>query len=110
MYGFNPSLDTEFGARVFVFPLPGTPCNTTTADSVMRELALVLSQKNPEQAPFEHLGRAPAAVTVRSMAEKTVGAPRFQSNRGSRDKGCHSRPTRDVAKLILCRFKAQGWS
>lgn len=37
-YGFNPSLETFFGARVFVFPLPGTPCNTVDAASAMQEL------------------------------------------------------------------------
>jgi len=37
-YGFNPWLETFFGARVFVFPLPGTPCNTLQAASAMRDL------------------------------------------------------------------------
>jgi len=37
-YGFNSWLEPFFGARVFVFPLPGTPCNTLIAASAMQEL------------------------------------------------------------------------
>ncbi len=42
-YGFNPSLDHHFGAKVFVLPLPGVGgCTKTTIDSAMRELGSVL--------------------------------------------------------------------
>ncbi|SDR62527.1 uracil-DNA glycosylase family protein [Paraburkholderia tuberum] len=38
-YGFNPDLENHFGARVFAFPLPGTPCTTAQAVAAMHELA-----------------------------------------------------------------------
>lgn len=38
-YGFNPALDRLFGAPVFAFPLPGTPCRQTKAVTAMEELA-----------------------------------------------------------------------
>lgn len=37
-YGFNPEFEEYFGARVFVFPMPGTPCSTERASIAMREL------------------------------------------------------------------------
>ncbi|MGC2324533.1 MAG: uracil-DNA glycosylase family protein [Terriglobales bacterium] len=43
-YGFNPWLETFFGARVFVFPLPGTPCNTVDAASAMQDLVIACQQ------------------------------------------------------------------
>jgi len=41
-YGFNPHLESEFGAKVFVFPMPGTPCRKETARQFMVELQLFL--------------------------------------------------------------------
>ena len=46
-YGFNPSVETQFGARVFAFPLPGTPCNTAQAIAAMKEFCQVCGLKNP---------------------------------------------------------------
>ena len=37
-YGFNPFLETQFGTRVFAFPLPGTPCKAAQAVVAMQEL------------------------------------------------------------------------
>lgn len=41
-YGFNPDLDVHFGCRVFVFPLPGTPCTREHAHTAMQSLAKAL--------------------------------------------------------------------
>lgn len=41
-YGFNPDLDSVFGSRVFVFPMPGTPCTKAEASIAMMGLAEVL--------------------------------------------------------------------
>ena len=38
-YGFNQYLESDFGTRVFAFPLPGTPCTTEQASIAMRELS-----------------------------------------------------------------------
>lgn len=38
-YGFNPELDPHFGCRVFVFPMPGTPCTSAQAIASMSQLA-----------------------------------------------------------------------
>lgn len=38
-YGFNEDLEELFGARVFVFPMPGTPCTAAQAVTAMTELA-----------------------------------------------------------------------
>ncbi len=40
-YGFNPTFEREFGARVFAFPLPGTPCKASEAATAMEELVKV---------------------------------------------------------------------
>jgi len=37
-YGFNPDLEKDFGTKVFVFPMPGTPCNSELANSSMLKL------------------------------------------------------------------------
>jgi uracil-DNA glycosylase len=38
-YGFNPQFDKYFnGAKVFVFPMPGTPCTKDEATYAMNEL------------------------------------------------------------------------
>ena len=42
VYGFNPRFDPLFGARVFVFPMPGTPCTREVAHAAMSELAVSL--------------------------------------------------------------------
>ncbi len=39
VYGFNPECEAGFGCRVFVFPMPGTPCPAFVAYRAMRELA-----------------------------------------------------------------------
>ena len=41
-YGFNPELDSRFDSRVFVFPMPGTPCTSAKAVSAMSALAKLL--------------------------------------------------------------------
>lgn len=37
-YGFNPKHAAGFGCKVFVFPMPGTPCPASTAYRAMQEL------------------------------------------------------------------------
>ena len=37
-YGFNPKLEEFFHSKVFVFPMPGTPCTKATAELSMNEL------------------------------------------------------------------------
>ncbi len=44
-YGFNQSLEPRFGTRVFVFPLPGTPCTKAQAASAMRGLVIECNRK-----------------------------------------------------------------
>lgn len=44
-YGFNPDHDAHFGSRVFVFPMPGTPCKREVAQSAMKELSAMLLGK-----------------------------------------------------------------
>lgn len=39
-YGFNPWHDQRFGARVFVFPLPGTPCTKEEGRKAMEQLVI----------------------------------------------------------------------
>jgi hypothetical protein len=46
-YGFSPDLDADFGARVFVFPMPGTPCTRSHASAAMTDLAGVLGTHAP---------------------------------------------------------------
>ena len=41
-YGFNPEIESHFGSRVFVFPMPGTPCTTAQATAAMSEFVIVL--------------------------------------------------------------------
>lgn len=50
-YGFNAELDHMLGSRVFVFPMPGTPCNARDADAAMRQLSSVLKSEEAQQAP-----------------------------------------------------------
>lgn len=45
LYGFNDNLSAFFGgSRVFVFPMPGTPCKSQTAKRSMNELKEYLSK------------------------------------------------------------------
>jgi uracil-DNA glycosylase len=41
-YGFNDDLNEHFSSRVFVFPMPGTPCTSLEATTAMTELAQAL--------------------------------------------------------------------
>jgi hypothetical protein len=43
-YGFNFHLDKYFNSRVFVFPMPGTPCRSDEAIKVMNELKELLKK------------------------------------------------------------------
>lgn len=43
-YGFNPDLDGRFDCRVFVFPMPGTPCKAEEAKVAMEELSSLLGK------------------------------------------------------------------
>lgn len=40
-YGFNTSVEAQVGTRVFVFPMPGTPCTSDQAVQAMNELVKV---------------------------------------------------------------------
>jgi len=37
-YGFNPDFEQNFNSKVFVFPMPGTPCKREQAIEAMEEL------------------------------------------------------------------------
>lgn len=43
VYGFNPALEEAFGARVFAFPMPGTPCTAERARLAMLDLKSALA-------------------------------------------------------------------
>jgi mismatch-specific thymine-DNA glycosylase len=43
-YGFNPQLEKYFSSKVFVFPMPGTPCKSEEAKKAMLELKKVLKK------------------------------------------------------------------
>lgn len=43
-YGFNPQLDKYFKSKVFVFPMPGTPCKTEEAIKSMTALKKLLNR------------------------------------------------------------------
>lgn len=43
-YGFNPQLDRHFNSKVFVFPMPGTPCKYDEAVKAMNELKNTLKK------------------------------------------------------------------
>ena len=45
-YGFNPQLDKYFNAKVFVFPMPGTPCKAEQAVESMTALRKLLKKMN----------------------------------------------------------------
>jgi G:T/U-mismatch repair DNA glycosylase len=38
-YGFNEIYEDRFGCKLFVFPMPGTPCKGNDADVYMKKLA-----------------------------------------------------------------------
>ena len=42
-YGFNPQLDKYFNSKVFVFPMPGTPCKKVEAMQAMTALSQLIS-------------------------------------------------------------------
>lgn len=44
IYGFNHSLDKDFGTKAFVFPMPGTPCKSDLAHSSMLSLKQLLNK------------------------------------------------------------------
>lgn len=43
-YGFNPQLEKYFKTKVFVFPMPGTPCKSDEAKIAMTELNKIIQQ------------------------------------------------------------------
>lgn len=43
-YGFNNNLENLFGSKVFVFPMPGTPCVKRDANKYMEELKEVIDK------------------------------------------------------------------
>lgn len=43
-YGFNKNLQQLFDSKVFVFPMPGTPCTASQATIAMTELKQALSK------------------------------------------------------------------
>lgn len=43
-YGFNPELDKYFSSRIFVFPMPGTPCKSSEAVVEMSGLKQLLKK------------------------------------------------------------------
>jgi len=42
-YGLNPDLDRKLGSRVFIFPMPGTPCTKAEAQSAMTQLSRIFN-------------------------------------------------------------------
>ena len=44
LYGFNPKLEKYFETKVFVFPMPGTPCKKELAVSSMYEFKDLLNK------------------------------------------------------------------
>ncbi|MBD8388848.1 uracil-DNA glycosylase family protein [Dysgonomonas sp. BGC7] len=44
-YGFNPQYDSDFNSKVFVFPMPGTPCTRETSELAMNELSKIIIKK-----------------------------------------------------------------
>lgn len=43
-YGFNTQLEKMLGSKIFVFPMPGTPCTTTESKSSMTELEKLINK------------------------------------------------------------------
>lgn len=44
IYGFNPDFEKDFETKVFVFPMPGTPCKSDLAHSSMALLKQILKK------------------------------------------------------------------
>ena len=44
IYGFNPQLEKYFNSKVFVFPMPGTPCKSEEAINAMTKLKQLLKK------------------------------------------------------------------
>jgi mismatch-specific thymine-DNA glycosylase len=44
IYGFNPQLDKYFNSKVFIFPMPGTPCKSEEAIQSMTTLKKLLKR------------------------------------------------------------------
>lgn len=44
IYGFNPQLENHFNSKVFVFPMPGTPCTSEEAINSMTRLKKLLKK------------------------------------------------------------------
>ena len=44
LYGFNPELEKDFGTKVLVFPMPGTPCKSDLAHTSMTSLKELLKK------------------------------------------------------------------
>jgi hypothetical protein len=42
-YGFNSELEKELNSKIFVFPMPGTPCRREQGHNAMKELVAVLN-------------------------------------------------------------------
>ena len=42
-YGFNIELEKHFDSKVFVFPMPGTPCRREDAHDAMQKLSLLIN-------------------------------------------------------------------
>jgi uracil-DNA glycosylase len=102
VYGFNPSLDHYFGTRAFVFPLPGTPCTTVTADSAMRELASVLGHGS------EAISKRSSGILV--APDRYQLGNRFDGDGVEKGPRHEMRSTREVVDLILGRFEERGSS
>jgi len=47
-YGFNQDLEKYFNSKVFVFPMPGTPCTTKEAIQSMLELKKMIAEKSED--------------------------------------------------------------
>ncbi len=43
-YGFNEELEARFQSKVFVFPMPGTPCSTKQSEIALIELKKLIFQ------------------------------------------------------------------
>jgi len=43
-YGLNSELENIFKCKVFVFPMPGTPCKKNQADDAMKQLSRIIKK------------------------------------------------------------------
>lgn len=44
-YGFNEQFDEYFNSKIFVFPMPGTPCTTAESITAMTALQKLITEK-----------------------------------------------------------------